>query len=179
MEVWKPILDKQVQGRYAVSSMGRVFDLITGRYLTVLDNGAGYKLAGLQRKSKDNVAIRYRHRLVAIAFLPNPKNLPQVAHKDHDRSNNKLSNLKWSTRSDNTKDGVEDGRINAKKRGVVGRLTPDKICEVARLRFFGFGVNEIALTLGVPRTTISSVLNGRSNWSLYSFAFAELSHQEG
>lgn len=175
MEVWKPILDDQVQDRYAVSSLGRVLDLVSGEYLTVLDNGFGYKLAGLQRKSKTNVSMRYRHRLVATAFLPNTLNLPQVAHKDHDRSNNKLSNLKWSTRSANTRDGVSEGRINSRKRGPTNRLTGHQVCTIAVQSSKGFGVNEIALQLGFSRTTISSVFNGRSNWELFSFTRDEIS----
>ncbi len=43
----------------------------------------------------------YVHRAVALAFLPNPNNLPDVHHKDNDKSNNKLDNLEWATRSAN------------------------------------------------------------------------------
>jgi len=41
------------------------------------------------------------HRLVAQTFLPNPKSLPQVNHKDCDRANNNVDNLEWCTREDN------------------------------------------------------------------------------
>lgn len=45
--------------------------------------------------------MRYVHRLVAEAFIPNPKNYEQVDHKDGNKSNNKLSNLRWVTRQFN------------------------------------------------------------------------------
>ena len=41
------------------------------------------------------------HRLVALAFIPNPDNLPQVDHIDQDKHNNHVSNLRWSSHSDN------------------------------------------------------------------------------
>lgn len=49
------------------------------------------------------------HRLVAIAFLPNPNNYPIVMHKDNDKENPRLENLEWDTVSKNTKDAYKDG----------------------------------------------------------------------
>ncbi len=112
--------------------------------------------------------------MVAITFLPNPENKPQVGHKDHDRSNNILTNLEWVTQKENTRYGIEEGRINAKKRPNTKKLSKSQICEIALLESKGYGVNEIALTLGFPRTTISSVFNGRSNWELFEFAREEI-----
>ncbi len=161
-EVWKPILIEDVQERYAVSNFGRVIDLKNLKYLTINDNGAGYKnVSLLGPKSKQRV--RYVHRLVAQAFIENPENLPQVGHKDHTRSNNVVDNLYWTTQKQNTADGIQAGRINAKKRPNTKRLSAEQICEIALLEHKGFGVNEIAVKLDFPRTTISSVFNGRSN----------------
>lgn len=47
------------------------------------------------------------HRLVANAFLPNPKNLPCVNHKDGDPSNNDVSNLEWCSYSDNVRHSID------------------------------------------------------------------------
>lgn len=179
IEVWKPIKDNLVQDRYAISTNGRVFDFINGKYLNCSDNGAGYKVYGLRRKDKSNAAIRYVHRLVAIAFIQNPENLPQVGHKDHSRDNNRVDNLYWTTQKQNTADGIDAGRINSKKRPDTKKLSKSQICEIALLESKGYGVNEIALTLGFPRTTISSVFNGRSNWELFEFARDEIKSSKG
>lgn len=172
-ETWKMVSDPVVQERYAISSKGRVIDLIAKSYLNFFDNGAGYKVYGLQRKDKSNVAIRYVHRLIALAFLENPQNKPQVGHKDHDRANNVLENPEWVTQRENTRYGIKEGRINANRPKTNRRVTPETICKIAKLEDEGLGVNEIALTLGFPRTTISSVFNKRSSWELFEFARQE------
>lgn len=67
----------------------------------------------------DNQAKRknyYVHRLVAKAFVPNPDNLPVIDHVDHDRTNNKASNLRWLTQRDNVK--------HSRKRMCKPRLKP-------------------------------------------------------
>lgn len=61
-------------------------------------NRYGYKQVCLNRKT---VLV---HRLVALAFVPNPNNLPTVNHIDHDRTNNHYSNLEWMTFEDNLSD---------------------------------------------------------------------------
>jgi hypothetical protein len=64
-----------------------------------LTNRGGYIFTGL---SKNSIIKTYPvHRLVALAFIDNPENKPQVNHKDKNRSNNNLSNLEWSTASEN------------------------------------------------------------------------------
>lgn len=173
-EVWKPIQIDLVQDRYAISTHGRVFDLQQKKYLNWSDNGAGYKIVGLQRKDKSNVAIRYVHRLVAIAFLENPDTMPQVGHKDHTRANNCIDNLYWTTQKENTRDGIQAGRINANRPKTNRKVTEEIICRIALLESLRYGVNEIAVKIDFPRTTVSSVFNGRSNKELFEFVRKEI-----
>ena len=83
------------EGVYEVSNLGRVKNIETGRILKPFKDTNGYLILKL---SKDGTRRTVKvHRLVALAFLPNPQNLPQVNHKDENKTNNAVSNLEWCT----------------------------------------------------------------------------------
>ena len=110
-EVWKDI--KGYEGIYQVSNLGRIKSLehtvrsnkcggvrtIAEAILHPTDNGHGYKIIGL--RNKGHRKNYYIHRLVATAFIPNPKQLEYINHIDYDRENNSVDNLEWCTQKDN------------------------------------------------------------------------------
>lgn len=59
-------------------------------------NSDGYMSVGLHKGGKEKKFLV--HRLVAEAFIDNPKNLPEINHKDEDRTNNNVDNLEWCDR---------------------------------------------------------------------------------
>lgn len=77
---------------------------------TFINKHNGYKYVSLQDKNGKQYQRRV-HILVAEEFLPNPDNLPIVLHKNNDKSDPVLSNLKWGTVSENTKSAFDDGLI--------------------------------------------------------------------
>lgn len=91
IEIWKDI--KDYEGLYQVSNYGRVRSLKTYMILKPRKSNSGYFRVGLSKKGKHKWFLI--HRLVATAFLSNPLNLPQVNHKDENKTNNKLENLEW------------------------------------------------------------------------------------
>lgn len=98
------------EGLYAVSNKGRVKDLWKPKGKEILpqfEDGIGYRGVNLRR---NGISRKCKvHRLVALAFLPNPENKPQVNHKDSCRSNNNVENLEWCTGSENMKHGYDFG----------------------------------------------------------------------
>ena len=111
------------EGLYEISSDGYIKSLT--RYKNILrpwvNKSTGYPMVTLYGRGKSKKSSV--HRLMAIHFIPNPSNLPQVNHKDNDRSNFSLHNLEWATDSENQRHSyLTNGRIvwnKGKKTGIV------------------------------------------------------------
>lgn len=93
-EIWKDIDPK---GIYKISNLGRVRTTIrqgcSVEFLKPAVNCKGYLTVDLRWDGKRHHATI--HRLVALAFIPNPNNYPEVNHKDEDKTNNRVDNLEW------------------------------------------------------------------------------------
>ena len=110
-ESWKPVVG--YEGLYEVSDLGRVRSLDRvvkgkrnskwerkGRILQQANRGNGYYAVGLYKSGTQK--MYHVHRLVAVAFIPNPFNKPCVNHLDENKQNNAISNLEWATHKENT-----------------------------------------------------------------------------
>lgn len=86
------------EGLYQVSNYGRILSLNNyhrknPKILKPYSNSRGYLSVVLAKKGEK---YPWRiNRLVAMTFLPNPQNLPQVNHKDENKANNRVDNLEW------------------------------------------------------------------------------------
>ena len=130
-EIWKAI--DGFEGLYEVSSLGRVKAL--DRY--VLNNGGmQHKHQKILRtnvsKTKHQMVVlckngktypRLVHRLVAVAFLPNPDNKPVVDHIDTNPSNNCVDNLRWVTTKENANNPLSRVHNSESKKGHKCYLT--------------------------------------------------------
>lgn len=90
-EIWKDI--PNFEGLYKVNNTGDILSLYTNKILKPSKHKDGYLLYNLHKDKKSYLVTG--HRAVALAFIPNPENLPLINHKDEDPSNNNVDNLEW------------------------------------------------------------------------------------
>lgn len=108
---------KGYEGRYAITSCGKVWSYKTKKFLKTDKNSKGYARVHL---SKDNVGKHLAiHKLVAMAYIPNFNNLPQVNHKDENKENNSVNNLEWCTNKYNSNYGTRNERMSKSKMKKV------------------------------------------------------------
>lgn len=146
MEVWKKIdWIEGIPPIYEVSDSGLVRTMEYRRSYKNTNNIAvykerikkqqvdkyGYKRVMLYGKKPFKKFVPV-HRLVAVAFIPNPNNYPQINHRDENRQNNDVSNLEWCTCEYNNNYGNRNERLSKAKigtkrpyllRGKDGRFT--------------------------------------------------------
>lgn len=112
-EIWKPI--DETNGEYEVSNKGNIKSL--DRYVN--SNGDN-KRFGKGKILKFTIVNYYKtfivkgiaysvHKIVALYFIPNPNNLPQINHIDGNKANNDISNLEWCTAGENIKHALSTG----------------------------------------------------------------------
>lgn len=99
---------KGYEGQYAITSCGRVWSYKSEKFITQHDNGRGYLVVDLCKDGKRT--HHYVHRLVAEAYIANHNKLPQVNHKDEDKTNNSVNNLEWCTNIYNQEYGTRKDR---------------------------------------------------------------------
>ena len=123
MEIWKDI--KGYEGLYQVSNLGRVKSLKNREKILNPFSDNNYLNVDLFKNRKKK---RYKiHRLVAITFIPNIDNKPEVNHIDGNKENNCISNLEWTTSSENMQHAFKMGlaKVNKNMKGRFGTDNPN------------------------------------------------------
>ena len=169
MEIWKDIAG--FEEYYQVSNLGRVRSkdriiatsvnsyLKKGRVLKLhYDNKHPYLSFALHVENTNKTCMV--HRIVAETFIPNPKGLPCVNHKDEDKRNNNVSNLEWcdysynatykGARYRNVINRTKNGSKNSERPVLMFNLNGDFIKEFR-------STYDAAREIGVSRVRIVAV----------------------
>ena len=131
----KPITDYE---HYSICPDGSVINHRTNRQLTpIVNKQTGYVQADLWKHNKGKRF--YIHRLLALVYIPNPNNYPEVNHIDSNRANNALSNLEWVTSQQNSIHAVINGQ-----RDHIPRMKLEYIRKAFTLVMEGHSYKEVS-----------------------------------
>lgn len=162
VERWRSI--PGYEGVYEVSSFGRVRVLLAcprfpaGRIMASRKHGQGYRMVSLWDREKKTYVHRLIHRLVLLVFRgPNEKG-EEGCHKDGNKENNRLENLRWGTRSSNDRD-----------RLLHGWSLKLKLKDVRKIRKLyakgGISQESLGKQFGVSQVMIGNIVRGE-NWKV-------------
>lgn len=103
---------------YLIDELGNIYSLFSGRFLHYKTDKDGYKLVNLSKNKK--IYTKKVHRLVAQTFIPNPNNLPEVNHKNGNKTDNCFENLEWVTHKQNIMHSYKTG-LHKAYRGTYNK----------------------------------------------------------
>lgn len=124
-EIWKDI--KGYEGLYQASNQGNIRNAQTWVVLRPANNNNKYPTVSLSKNGEKH--SKNVHKLIASTFIPNPLNLPQVNHKDEDKTNNCVDNLEWCSNSYNCNYGTRNKKVakKIKKHIIQSNLDGEEI----------------------------------------------------
>lgn len=170
VEKWKKLKIDGHPTNYQVSNLGNVRNIKNKKKIlkTNLDKD-GYEQICIYYNHKKHVI--HVHRLVALMFIKNPHNLPQVNHKDGIKHHNEVSNLEWCTSKENVIHAYKTGLHNNVAKGSnhgLNKYSEDQIKEVCILleenkKTF----KEIQDITGVRTSTIHDIIS-KKYWTYIS-----------
>lgn len=148
---------------YLVSSEGEIFSKKSGEWLKLVtqQDNRGYMTVKLGT-GKRNPKRHKVHRLIALAFILNPENKPQVNHKNGVKTDNRVENLEWVTVSENVQHAFDTGL----KKGLKGKTNPNYSDKIHKFYHPSHGIveatqRELIETYSLQQGNVSAIINGK------------------
>lgn len=161
LEKWLPI--NGYENEYEVSDMGRVRRLpgYRAKKVRVLNGSVHRDYIMVTLSINDIHDRRLIHRIVGEHFIPNPGNKPFINHLDANPSNNRKSNLEWSTQSENIQHAHKLGNMGGIKSGVSKFGEADILS--MRLKYaYGYGLYALSKMYARKKHIIKNIITGQS-----------------
>lgn len=144
--------------KYCACRSGRIYSLRAGRYLTPVVQKSGYCHVTLsQDGKKSNFLV---HRLIAIAFIPNPDEKPTVNHKDGNKQNNSLGNLEWMTQKEQIHHALLTGLMGG-TRNPDRALDDEQAHQVCKLIADSWRNKDIAQAMNIDQQLVANIRYGK------------------
>lgn len=160
---WKPIIINGNNTGYMINNIG-VIMTPKGEVAKLYTTSSGYKSIWIHIKGKQNNYPQLVHRLVAVAFIPNPDNKLEVNHIDSNKENNWVGNLEWVTHQENINHAIGLGHqvigINHKNAKCTEKQI-NAACKLLENPYIP--LSDVSKITGVPMRTLKHIRNG-SGW---------------
>lgn len=173
MEIWKKVNEF---GDYQVSNMGNIKSpdfvlqvptgqkyIRKGKILKPYKSKKGYLNCDLRINGKrKNVQV---HRFVALAFIDNPENKPQVNHKDGNKTNNCVENLEWCTNSENQIHAFKNNLQKGDFSHPNSKLTLEQVLYIKNHCIIGskeYGMQAMAKKFNICHNSVKQIIMGKS-----------------
>ena len=161
-EKWKVM--PLFEGRYKVSDIGNVMHTKRNVLKSRFTDERGYLRTGFYQNGKTKIMTI--HRCVALTFIPNPENKPEVNHKDGEKLNNHISNLEWVTTQENIAHAIRNGLFHdgSHSRGelnIKSKLNKNKVLDIRAKHKLGVSAKDISKEYNICLSTTYRIITGK------------------